>query len=205
MPAEPAPVRRLLAALVATTCALSACTVAATGSPVPDLPDTTSTTTSDTTNQVPPIDDPVDHAPFLAAPCSVLTTDQQTALDVREPGAATTTGATAENVGPFCTWHTNSGDAFGVGIVVGNKGGLRDIYRGRDQFDDFRPTTLDGYPAVFANSPDLRDSGNCTVLVGINDTTVVRASEQGRLDAQGACDRAVEIAVAAVATMREGL
>jgi len=160
----------------------------------------------DDTHGAPRVDSPVDATSFLSQPCAVLSQAQMAEFGVTQPGVPTTTGAVAENVGPFCTWHADPslGSTIGVGFVTGNENGLSDTYRGRDQFEHFEPTTVDGYPAVFANSPDLRSSGACTIMVGISDSLAFRATEQGRLDAQGSCDRARQVAEAALATLREG-
>jgi hypothetical protein len=94
------------------------------------------------------------------------------------------------------------GSTIGVGFITGNKNGLSDIYRGRERFEDFRPVRIDGYPGVFANGPDLRANGTCNLAVGVSDTLMIRASEQGRLDAHGACERAVQVARSALMTLR---
>lgn len=154
----------------------------------------------------PRVDSPLDATGFLSQPCAVLSQAQLAEFSVTSPGIPTTTGAVAENAGPFCTWHADPslGSTIGVGFVTGNKNGLSDTYRGRDQFEHFEPTTVDGYPAVFANSPDLRSSGTCGITVGISDALAFNATEQGRLDGQGSCDRARQVAQAALATLKVG-
>jgi hypothetical protein len=150
--------------------------------------------------------DPLDASGFLAEPCTVLSHAQLATFDVSRPGIPTTTGAVAEHAGPYCSWHaaTELASTIGVGFITGNKNGLSDIYRGRDTFGYFIPTTVDGYPAVFADGSDGRVSGRCSLAVGISETQMFRASEQGRLDAQGACDRAQQVAAAALATLKAG-
>lgn len=152
----------------------------------------------------PPVDTPLDATTFLADPCAVLSQTQLAAFDVSRPGIATTTGAVAETVGPFCIWHADPdlGSTIGVGFETGNKNGLSDTYRGRGQFEYFEATTVGGYPAVYASGPDLRSSGECLIAVGISDSLVFNASEQGRLDAEGSCDRASQVATAALATLK---
>lgn len=167
------------------------------------------TTGSSETSQsdgAPRVDEPLDATGFMAQPCAVLSQQQLAEFSVTRPGLPTTTGAVAENVGPFCTWHDDPdlGSTIGVGLLPGNKHGLADTYRGRAQFEHFEPTTVDGYPAVYANSPDLRSEGSCGITVGISDTLAFNASEQGQLDAEGACEKAKQVASAALATLKGG-
>ncbi|WP_460403999.1 DUF3558 domain-containing protein [Actinophytocola sediminis] len=154
----------------------------------------------------PLVANPLDASHFIADPCAVLDQEQLASLGVTRPGIPETTGAVAEQVGPFCSWHASAEEdsTIGVGFVTGNNNGLSDTYRGRDQFEDFRPTEIDEYPAVFANSPDLRSSGMCNIVVGVSDSLAFSATEQGSLDASGSCDRAEQVATAALATIQEG-
>jgi hypothetical protein len=179
-----------------------------TGASAPDSEESTESSepSEDDTYGAPRVDSPVDATRFLSQPCAVLSQAQLAEFSVSRQGIPTTTGAVAENAGPFCTWHADPelGSTIGVGFVTGNEHGLSDTYRGRDQFEHFEPTTVDGYPAVFANSPDLRSSGTCGITVGISDALTFNATEQGRLDAQGSCDRARQVAEAALATLRVG-
>ena len=152
----------------------------------------------------PRVDTPLDATRFLTEPCAVLDQEQLAEFGVTSPGIPTTTGATAETVGPYCIWHADPalGSTIGVGFETGNKHGLSDTYRGRDQFEYFEPTTVDGYPAVYSDGADLRSQGSCVIGVGISDTLAFNASEQGELDADGACERARQVAAAALATLK---
>lgn len=186
----------------------TACTSQADGTPTPEPtsapPETTTTPSEDPTDGAPRVTDPLDATRFFTEPCTVLSQAQLATFEVSRPGIPTTTGAVAEYSGPYCSWHaaTELASMIGVGFLTGNENGLSDTYRGRDQFDYFIPTTVDGYPAVFVDGSDLRDSGSCNITVGISDTLAFNAAEQGRLDAQGSCDRARQVAVAALATLK---
>lgn len=205
----------LVWALAFVTLLATACSPETNGTPTPsppseradtnDPPSSTSST-NEPTREAPAVEDPLDASSFVTNPCSVLNRTQLATFEVTRPGTPETTGGVAEQVGPFCSWHAAAelGSTIGVGFITGNKNGLSDIYRGHTEFEDFRPTEVKEYPAVFANSPDLRSSGICTMYVGINNALALRATEQGRLDAQGACDRAKQVAAAAVATIRGG-
>jgi hypothetical protein len=150
------------------------------------------------------VDDPLDASRFITDPCAVLTREQLDGFSVGGLGIPTTSGGVAKYAGPFCSWHADPelDSTMAVGFITGNKNGLADMYRGRERFEDFRPVEVDGYPGVFANSPDLRASGSCDLAVGVSGTLMIRASEQGQLDAHGACERAVQVARAALKTLR---
>ena len=166
--------------------------------------DGTQTSTKGENDGVPRVEDPLDATSFLNQPCAVLDQQQLAEFGVTSPGIPTTTGATAEYVGPYCSWIADPewGSAISVGFETGNKHGLSDTYRGRDQFEYFVPTTVDGYPAVFSDGADLRSQGQCVIGVGISDKLAFNASEQGELDADGACERARQVAAAALATLK---
>ncbi|MFC4854604.1 DUF3558 domain-containing protein [Actinophytocola glycyrrhizae] len=201
--------RRARWLVVSVLLAGTACTTQADGTPTPGPTSAPSETTTkpseDPADGAPRVADPLDATRFLTEPCTVLSQTQLATFDVSRPGIPTTTGAIAENVGPFCAWHaaTELASLIGVGFLTGNESGLSDTYRGRDQFDYFIPTTVNGYPAVFADDPDQRDSGTCNITVGISDTLAISVSEQGLLDAQGSCDRAKQVAAAALTTLKE--
>jgi hypothetical protein len=91
-----------------------------------------------------------------------------------------------------------------VGFNTGNRNGLSDNYRAQDQFAYFEPTTVAGYPAVFSDRDDLRPQGLCIIVVGLTDTLTFSVSEDGELDQQGACDRAKQVAEAALTTLGGG-
>jgi hypothetical protein len=123
---------------------------------------------------------------------------------ISKPGEPTTTGPTAEQAGPFCTWTADSAvnSTAGVGFITGNKQGLSDVYRGRSRFEYFEETSVAAYPAVFASLHDGRAQGACDIAVGISDTLIFRASEQGGRKGQGACDRAKQVAAAVIVTLK---
>lgn len=126
---------------------------------------------------------------------------------ISKPGTPTTTGATAEHAGPFCTWTADPevDSTVGVGFLTGNKHGLSDTYRGHQQgsFSGyFEETTVEGFPAVFNGAPDYRAQGDCNITVGVSDVLTFRASEQGGRKGQGSCDRARQVAAATIATLK---
>jgi hypothetical protein len=136
----------------------------------------------------------------------VLTPAQLQTFGISKPGRGTTTGAIAEQVGPYCTWTADPevDSTVGVGFITGNKHGLSDTYRGRPGFAYFEETMVDGYPAVFEEGVDGRPSGVCNITVGISDTLTFRSSEQGGRKGQGSCDRAKQVAGAVIVTLKAG-
>lgn len=207
--------------VVGTACAaavgLAGCTTSAVGTPTPapggsESPAPTSTESSESsvpssepeTYGAPRVEDPVDASRFLTDPCSVLTPAQLTGFGVSTPGRGDTEGPIATTVGPLCGWtaDTEIPSTIGVAWQSGNENGLSDLYRTRDRYEYFEETTVEGYPAVFNDSIDSRDEGDCTISVGLSDALTFTAGEIGRLDAVGACARAEQVAAAAVVTMR---
>jgi hypothetical protein len=160
-----------------------------------------------TGQEAPRVENPLDATRYLSQPCAAVTPGQLSAFDVDRPGVPTTTGAVAEQAGPYCSWRfpvgTTSRGSLGIGFLSGNEGGLSDFYRTQDEFAYFEPTTIHGYPAVFADRQDLRADGECNVVVGINDSLAFHGWEAHR-NPEGACDRAEKLAAAALATMRGG-
>lgn len=190
---------KLVASVAATAAVIAGCSVAEGGQPTP----TTGSSTQDETSGAPRVKDPLDTDRFLTEPCGVLGQPQLVDLSITQPGVPTTTGAVAENVGPSCTWQNSElANTIGVGFLTGNEKGLSDTYRGRDEFEYFEPIMVEGYPAVFAGDPDLRSSGTCVLVVGISDSLAIDATQQGDLDAQGSCDRAEQVATAALETLK---
>lgn len=203
---------RAVAGVALAGLAIAACTTTANGSPtVPpasdqstDSPPGSEPASQDPTYGAPRVDDPLNANPFLPRPCDVLSQAQLESLGVTRPGVPSTTGAIAETVGPSCLWFvdTEITSSIGIGFNPGNKNGLSDNYRAREELDYFEPTTVEGYPAVFTEGFDRRETGGCGIVVGITDTLTFSATETGDLTAPEACDRAKQVAAAAVTTIR---
>jgi len=203
--------RLYIATWIAFTMLLAtSCSNTATGNPVPTTDQPSTTTSSEngsnegTPTEAPPVEDPLDLTRFLPQPCRVLTPSQLATFGVTSPGEPTTTGPTAERVGPWCSWVSTDAGSISVGFLTINTSGMDNIYHNRGEFEYFEPTTVDGYPAVFAEAVDLRDAGSCNIIVGVSDTMTFRAAEQGREDSEGSCDRAKQVARAALTTIRGG-
>ncbi|MGB3339801.1 MAG: DUF3558 family protein [Devosia sp.] len=153
----------------------------------------------------PRVESPLDATKFLADPCAVLTPVQLPTFGVSQPGRGDTEGEIAKTVGPLCIWTADPevDSTISVAWQSGNKNGLADLYRLRDRWEYFVETTVEGYPAVFNSALDSRAEGYCTVSVGVSDALTFTASETGKLDADGACARAEQVAAAAIVTLKE--
>jgi len=92
-----------------------------------------------------------------------------------------------------------------MGFLTGNKNGLSDTYRGKDRFEYFVETTVDGYPAVFNELfSDGPSNGNCTITVGVSDSLTFIATEVGGPPGEIVCERTKEFASAILATLKAG-
>lgn len=167
-------------------------------------PSTSTSPSNDQTYGAPRVANALDASKFLTEPCAVLSQTQLATFGVSRPGKPDTDSEIAKRVGPDCVWHADPevNSTIGVGFLTGNKHGLSDTYRGRDRFDYFDETSVDGYPAVFADGIDGRASGVCNITVGISDTLTFSASEDGGRKGQGSCDRAMQVATAVIATLK---
>jgi len=194
------------AAVVVAVIGLAGCTTSTTGTALPSEPSGTTSAPESSTNTAesdtygaPRVDTPLDVGDVLANPCSILTQAQLTGFGVRRTGEPDTDSAIATYIGPGCIWHqAEVNSSISVDWQSISKRGLSHTYRTRDQRAYFEETTVAGYPAVLNGLTDARDQGECGLTVGISDTLVFDALEQGRLDAQGACDRAEQIAAAVI-------
>ena len=196
----------LLAGLLTAAAALAGCTTTAGGDPTPDNdatkhPSSTPPSSEQDRHGAPRVDRPLAPTRFLTEPCATLTQAQLAGLGIDTAGKPDTDSAIAEYAGPTCGWQDN-GETLGVGFVTGNKNGLADLYGNRENYAYFEETMVNGFPAVFQDNIDLRDSGTCSISVGVTDNLHFKASEQGELDAQGACDRIKNVAGAVITTMK---
>ncbi|MFC4853597.1 DUF3558 domain-containing protein [Actinophytocola glycyrrhizae] len=190
---------------------VAGCTTSTAGTATPRPGDAVTTTDSAESTEpssepeAPRVADPLDATRFLTDPCAVLTPAQLATFKVSRPGKPDTDSEIAKQVGPLCSWRADTEIPSSIGVTWqrGNKNGLGDLYRIRDRYDYFEPTTVDGYPAVFRDSSDARADGDCLISVGVSDSLTFTAGESGTLDAHGACDRAAQVAAAVLATLKE--
>lgn len=186
---------------------LVGCTTSTAGTAAPGPEGTespASTKTEPDTHGAPRVEHPLDASRFLTDPCAVLTPAQLATFSVTRPGDGDTESEIAKAAGPSCAWHADpaASSTISVALMSGNKHGLADLYGMRDESEYFEETTVEGYPAVFNDPTDSRDEGICNIHVGVSDALAFFASENGTLDADGACSRAEQVAAAVIVTMR---
>lgn len=71
-------------------------------------------------------------------------------------------------------------NAIDVSPLPENKNGLSDIYTGNDahKYQLFEPTTIDEYPAAYAEVTNTRSTGFCTLVVALTDQLTVLVETQ---------------------------
>jgi hypothetical protein len=110
----------------------------------------------------PPVTQPgLDLSRYESNPCSALSASQLA------PFGASTSGSNGDSaVGPQCRWRSVdalNGTTVTVAILT-KAHGLDGMYRNRSQFPVFRPTQVNGYPAVDGDITDAAQ-GACTTGV----------------------------------------
>jgi hypothetical protein len=140
---------------------------------------------------------------LLKNPCDVITAKQAAVIGIEPKGEFRNV------VGPACQWVSsgNRQNFTGLDPETMNKGGLSDIYAQKAEQKYFIPTTVDGYPALYADKIDARPSGSCVLWVGVTDQLAVAASADigaGR-NRSKPCTISLKMAQAMVATMKSEL
>jgi hypothetical protein len=141
---------------------LAGCTTNATGSPSPSTTDPATTSTT-----APRVATPLDASRFIKNVCSTLTTSQLAALGMPSPHADV-----LPNEGdPLCSWtDLTTNISFGLTWTATATDGLSNLYARAYGFGYWAPTTIDGYPAVYAGiGENDRTNGDCVINVGVND------------------------------------
>ncbi|MBB5072114.1 DUF3558 family protein [Saccharopolyspora gloriosae] len=99
----------------------------------------------------------------VADACQLLTPEQRTALQV--DGAPEQADSLYKE--PACSME---GDMLTARIEINsNQGGMTATHERKDNFDNFEPTEVAGYPAALVNFSDSL----CSVIVGVSDTQSV--------------------------------
>lgn len=134
-------------------------------------------TSSSAADGAPRVANPINATRFLVNPCALLMPPELTRFRLPTKGTVRFNRLS----GPSCSWYTGFiGDvpgphAFGVDVslVTEHKQGLSDVYDQHREFPGkyayFLPTSVQGYPAVFASEADDRAHGICELVVGVND------------------------------------
>lgn len=168
--------RRAATAALITAAVLSGCdSTPPTDNTPPSTPTTAPTTT--TTSRVlaaPAVQDPLDPADFEANPCTSLTAAQLTELSLGNPqdGDADHVNQSMDN----CTY-SDVDPATALIVYVNYYPDIDDGLSGRyleakgREWDVWRPTEVDGYPAAFWRVK--ADRTECDLDIGLSDTSFV--------------------------------
>ncbi|MBN6035378.1 DUF3558 domain-containing protein [Amycolatopsis sp. 195334CR] len=151
---------------------------------------------------VPKVKEPLDPAKFVADPCSSLTAARQAEFNV------TSSRINEHDFGSSCIWNVGSGrTSLGVSYATKVPTGLGNIYALRDAgwWDGgyFEPTEVDGYPGVYVALVDYRASGDCKLVVGVNDSLFFESSVVTP-PSNDSCLGAKNVAEAILQTIKEG-
>ncbi|MFD2417971.1 DUF3558 domain-containing protein [Amycolatopsis pigmentata] len=110
-----------------------------------------------------------------ANPCDALSADQIDRLGMVGPGRPS-----RDSIGTMCQWTSASykTNTMSISLITANDLGLGNIYNKKSEQAYFEPTTIDGYPAVYASQPDDRSTGDCVLAVGLTDQRMVLVQAQ---------------------------
>ncbi|MFD2471390.1 DUF3558 domain-containing protein [Amycolatopsis silviterrae] len=162
---------RLAAAAVATIglLAASACGGETGGTGGTTQPPAGSSAPADGGGSGPKVPSPLPTKDLIANPCSVLNAAEAEQVGLKYPGEKST------GVLNGCRWTSSGSNQNFVNNtpIEENKRGISDIYDQKAKQAYFEPTTVNGYPAVFAGTEDSRANGICTLWVGVTDQLAV--------------------------------
>jgi uncharacterized protein DUF3558 len=190
---------------VAAVIVLAGCSEAEIGQPTPvsSSSDSTRPSVTDTNGSVGRVRTPLNDARLVSDPCSALTTSQ-----LQEIGFTTAVKTHVERLGVanVCDWNDNTignlGASAGVAVQTTLTHGLSDIYAQRSEMAYFTPVMIEGYPAVFADFSDRRNSGTCALNLGVSDTSVLAIDYDQDDLGSTSCDKTQAIARAVVESLR---
>ncbi|WP_370947378.1 DUF3558 domain-containing protein [Amycolatopsis sp. cg5] len=180
---------------------LAGCTAEPAPAPPPPPPSTLKVgppTSSTPAVDVPQVPKPLETGRFDKEPCAVLTAAQARSVYLLVKSEL--------GQGATCQWrdaHLN-----GVRITFTSGDGLRGTYTKRAPGTGyFEPTTISGFPAVYAGQADQRNIGRCSMTIGLrNDEIMTVESDLGNASpvASGPCDVVKKAAEAAITTIKRG-
>jgi hypothetical protein len=154
----------------------------------------------------PKVDDPLDTTRFQRDPCQALNTEQ-----VQSLGFSTDGEPRDAALGKACTWKNPGTQGLAeVHFLDRNPNGLSGEYQANEdgKYAYFNPLPpIEGYPAVATDIVDDRDSGGCTVVVGVSDKVTFEVSlrlSQENIGHKDPCQVAAMVAGLALQTMKKG-
>lgn len=155
-------------------------------------------------NGAPEVANPIDASEFERQPCRMLTDAQAGQAGVVPPGQP---GQGA--VAPSCTWRNReSGAKVNIQFDDESRRGLSGAYAANDagRYEVWLELpSIEGFPAVAADPLDLRDNGECPILVGTSDEVTFQLSvtlSRAKVGQTDPCEAAALIAALALQTMK---
>ncbi|WP_216212141.1 DUF3558 domain-containing protein [Amycolatopsis aidingensis] len=123
----------------------------------------------------PRVPEPLPVDGILADPCTALSDTQLSQIGLTAPGTNRDT-----RTGPECVWKsaTFQDNSVSISPMTANDNGLDGIYANEPEDEYFEPTTIGGYPAVYANVIDSRSDGDCVLWLGVTDQLAVSVITQ---------------------------
>jgi hypothetical protein len=115
----------------------------------------------------------------------------------------------SDALGAGCGWGDHSvlpgpTNSLGVTWSEKNTGGLSDMYAQRSMWSYFKPTMVQGYPAVFGTpGTDDRGKGDCEITVGVNNHLTFFADYEDEAAPKRACPMAKRTASAVIDTLKK--
>lgn len=204
--------RLRVALTVGLALAVSACSTRESGTPSPSTTasDPSMSTGASPAGRAPRVAHPLDALAFTKSTCLALTASDLVSLDLT--GAHGRVTVTAGS--PACTWQKAStttatdvrSDA--VAWLTPDTDGLSDLYAQKSTMAYFVVTSVDEYPAVYADVADLRTNGSCFLNVGVNDHLYFfvdyerNYTTSSEANAQQSCGAAEQTAAAVIRNLR---
>ncbi|WP_230424419.1 DUF3558 domain-containing protein [Prauserella cavernicola] len=192
------------------------CTQTEGGTPAAETPSAATSGTADSpADEVPVVTEPLDPSAYLDDPCRLAPQAVLANLGFEKPGETQNeaNNSATELTGPGCSW-SNRGSAEMIAIGVQTEarkdgpGGLRhgyQLYTSGEWFGFWEFTTVDDYPAAYADVDDRRDRGQCNLMVGIADDLSFYVAASGYFDEPDkACESAHSVAGAVIDTLKGG-
>ncbi|HWD04532.1 MAG TPA: DUF3558 domain-containing protein [Amycolatopsis sp.] len=163
---------RLTAAAIAAFGLLTACSGGTGGNA--EAPTSASSSNAPDGGAGPKVPAPLPAQDLLNDPCTALNASEASQVGLAYPGSKVTEGLVS------CRFTSSGSDQNFVHVtpVPQNNGGISDIYSQKSKQAYFEPASIDGYPAVYADTQDGRTSGTCTLWVGVTDQLAVSVIPQ---------------------------
>lgn len=208
---KPNTISTIAIGLFAATTLLAGCSSTTSGTGLPTNgagPGSSSDTGNLPTNGAPKVTHPLDTTKFQSNVCTVLSSNQMSALHITKPGRPGSNDA-----GPKCDWtvgldsESAPGDLQTIGITAttNNPIGLSSLYQQKSSLAVFQPVPdIEGYPTVRYGQGDDTDIGACGLGVGVTDKLVYSITTVIKPGAGDPCGEVTKVATAVVKTLKGG-